>query len=289
VSPRVPLVELDEPKSSQWREYLEVFGVVGAVTVAALLVAPTSHLSFGIVYLIAVITLSMRVGLGPVLFAGVFSALMWDLFVIPPVGSLAVTSVEDVMMLATYVIVALVTGRSNARLRQQERIERIREQRATTLLQVARALAEAKNFDEAIGIALSQADQLFQGHSALLLVNPDGQLCPHGGIGERYKEDERAVAEWAWRHGTAAGRFTPNFPQVSGHYLPLLRATSVVGVLAVYLPGEAARNLAVFHDLLEGFAAQIAMPGKIGDGKIFVLPLEDSVRIRTGEHGEQSL
>ena len=26
--------------------------------------------------------------------------------------------------------------------------------------------------------------------------------------------------------------------------------------------------------------------GKIGDGKIFVLPVEDAVRIRTGEHGD---
>ena len=26
--------------------------------------------------------------------------------------------------------------------------------------------------------------------------------------------------------------------------------------------------------------------GKIGDGKIFVLPVEDSIRIRSGEHGD---
>ena len=32
-----------------------------------------------------------------------------------------------------------------------------------------------------------------------------------------------------------------------------------------------------------------AKTGKIGDGKIFVLPLEDAIRIRTGEHGVQSL
>jgi nitrogen regulatory protein PII len=32
-----------------------------------------------------------------------------------------------------------------------------------------------------------------------------------------------------------------------------------------------------------------ASTGEIGDGKIFVLPLEDSVRIRTGERGEDSL
>jgi len=28
---------------------------------------------------------------------------------------------------------------------------------------------------------------------------------------------------------------------------------------------------------------------KIGDGKIFVLPIEDAIRIRTGEHGGKTL
>ena len=32
-----------------------------------------------------------------------------------------------------------------------------------------------------------------------------------------------------------------------------------------------------------------ARTGKIGDGKIFVIPVEESVRIRTGERGELSL
>jgi nitrogen regulatory protein PII len=32
-----------------------------------------------------------------------------------------------------------------------------------------------------------------------------------------------------------------------------------------------------------------AYTGEIGDGKIFVLSLEDSVRVRTGERGEDSL
>lgn len=32
-----------------------------------------------------------------------------------------------------------------------------------------------------------------------------------------------------------------------------------------------------------------ASSGEIGDGKIFVLPLDDSLRIRTGERGEESL
>jgi nitrogen regulatory protein P-II 1 len=35
--------------------------------------------------------------------------------------------------------------------------------------------------------------------------------------------------------------------------------------------------------------ADAAQTGRIGDGKIFVLPLEEAVRIRTGERGEAAL
>ncbi|MDR0247469.1 MAG: P-II family nitrogen regulator [Burkholderiales bacterium] len=34
---------------------------------------------------------------------------------------------------------------------------------------------------------------------------------------------------------------------------------------------------------------RVARTGKIGDGKIFVMPLEQVVRIRTGEEGEEAL
>jgi nitrogen regulatory protein P-II 1 len=32
-----------------------------------------------------------------------------------------------------------------------------------------------------------------------------------------------------------------------------------------------------------------AMTGRIGDGKIFVLPIEEAIRIRTGERGETAI
>ncbi len=35
--------------------------------------------------------------------------------------------------------------------------------------------------------------------------------------------------------------------------------------------------------------AKAAKTGKIGDGKIFVLPVEDAIRIRTGERGDSAL
>jgi len=34
---------------------------------------------------------------------------------------------------------------------------------------------------------------------------------------------------------------------------------------------------------------QAALTGKIGDGKIFILPVEEAIRIRTGEKGNEAV
>ncbi|MGH7686901.1 MAG: P-II family nitrogen regulator [Candidatus Dormibacteria bacterium] len=44
-------------------------------------------------------------------------------------------------------------------------------------------------------------------------------------------------------------------------------------------------NLASVVDAISG----AARTGEIGDGKIFILPVEDAVRIRTGERGEDTI
>ncbi len=36
-------------------------------------------------------------------------------------------------------------------------------------------------------------------------------------------------------------------------------------------------------------AGRTGQEGEIGDGKIFVLPLDDCIRIRTGEHGPEAI
>jgi nitrogen regulatory protein PII len=51
-------------------------------------------------------------------------------------------------------------------------------------------------------------------------------------------------------------------------------------------------EVAVEESLVESVVEAIARSantGRIGDGKIFVLPVEDAVRIRTGERGENAL
>lgn len=51
-------------------------------------------------------------------------------------------------------------------------------------------------------------------------------------------------------------------------------------------------ELIVNADIVEQVVEKIrssANTGKIGDGKIFVLPIEDVIRVRTGEHGKDAI
>ncbi len=51
-------------------------------------------------------------------------------------------------------------------------------------------------------------------------------------------------------------------------------------------------EVVVGEDIVEdavGVVMKAARTGKFGDGKIFVLPVEEAVRIRTGEHGDNAV
>ena len=58
-----------------------------------------------------------------------------------------------------------------------------------------------------------------------------------------------------------------------------------------FLP-KAKLEIAVNDDMVDACIDAIskaATTGKVGDGKIFITPLEDVVRVRTGERGEDAL
>jgi two-component system sensor histidine kinase KdpD len=241
------------------QEYGIVAGVVGTVTALGLLLPVDYYLAVGLVYLLAVISLSLRVGRWPVLAAGVLSALTWDYLFIPPKYTFVINKLEDALLFGTYFIVALVAGQLTARIRSQARNERFREERATALFHLTRALAAAKTLDDAVFAALRQADELFSAQTSLALFDhAAGSLMPHFAGSYTLDEKERAVAEWACRNKRSAGRFTDTLPASIGYYVPLVREGNALGVLGIKVIDEKTLNLAQ-RDIVESFARQLAL------------------------------
>lgn len=241
-------------------EYLEVHGVLAALTVLGWFISPlTGYLSIGLLYLLAVIALSLRVGRWPVMAAGVVSALTWNFLFIPPLFTFQVDKFEDGMMFATYFVVAIIAGQLTARIRLQERNERLREERATALFHLTQALSAARSLDDAIFAALRQTDALFDGQSALLLNTGDaGALVAHFAGSFTLSDKERGVADWACRNRKKAGRFTDTLPSAEGFHVPLVREDRPLGALVVRVPSDITLTLAQ-RDLIESFAAQLAI------------------------------
>lgn len=246
-------------KPSSSREYGEVFGVLAALSIVSWFIVPhAGYLSVGLFFLLAIIVLSLRVGPGPVFVAGVASALTWNFLFIPPRFTFAIARFEDGLMFCTYFVVALISGQLTARVRAQERNERMREDRATALFHLTQALSSARSIDDAVFAALRQADAYFGAQTALLLDDGNGStLMPHFAGSFKLTEKERGVAEWAWRNRKKAGRFTDTLPSAEGFHLPLLREDVAVGVLILRMPPEASLTLGQ-RDLAESFASQLA-------------------------------
>jgi K+-sensing histidine kinase KdpD len=135
------------------REYSEVLGVITAVTVLGKYL-PLSYTAFGDIYLLAVIALSLRVGRWPVLFAAVVSAMAWDYFFVSPRMSFAVLRFDDMLLLGTYFVVAIIAGQLTTYIREHEKLYAASELHRTLLDSVSHELKTP------LSVLRSAADQL---------------------------------------------------------------------------------------------------------------------------------
>ena len=110
------------------REYLFVSLVTTAVTALCLAIPQLSIESDGLLYLLAIILMSLKVGRWPMLVAAVLSAVIWEYIFVEPRWAFALNSVQDILMVCIYVVVALVAGQFADRIRSQAKAERMREE-----------------------------------------------------------------------------------------------------------------------------------------------------------------
>jgi len=247
-------------RRSTLHEYGEVLIVLAGLTIGGHYTT-FGYRALGHLYLLAVIALSVRVGRWPVLFAAILSALAWNFVFIPPRLSFSVLNLEDALILGTYFVVALIAGQLTARIRAQELNERQREQRATALFLLTRALTEAQTLNEAVAAALRLTEELFGARIALLLVTglEAENLAVHPVGSLLLGAAESAIVDWVKNNGLPAGRFTNDFETARNLYFPMVRNKIVLGIFVLEPPTRAALTEQDRRELIEPFVAQIAL------------------------------
>jgi two-component system sensor histidine kinase KdpD len=85
------------------------------------------------ILLLTVSLLAIVFDILPVLISAVLSALIWDVFFIPPRFALHVDNTEDAFLLIMYFIIAMINAVLTYKIRQAEQISRLKEERANSV------------------------------------------------------------------------------------------------------------------------------------------------------------
>jgi two-component system sensor histidine kinase KdpD len=243
------------------REYGLALGVVAAITVLnAVLHRWIGYHSLGLVYLLGVSLLAMIVRRGPTLAAAALTTLALDYFFEPPVFSLRLDNLDDVIITITYFIVALIIGNQTSRLRDKEASERRREQHATGLYLLTRALAQASHVADLLVIVTEEVGNASHADVTVSLAGPgqDDALKPYPGGKWNLSAEELKVAAWALHNRQAAGHGTSTTPSAEGLHLPLVAGERALGVLSLRFRDHAPLTTDQ-RDLLDAFVRHIAL------------------------------
>jgi two-component system sensor histidine kinase KdpD len=211
-------------------------------------------------FLTAVLVAAVVGGLIPSIVASILGLLVYDFFFVAPVYTFTVTKPQDVVSLAVYLIVGILTSQLTARIRDQAEAARQREARTSSLYDLSRRLAGAVGLEDLIPVVVRQVSDLFAGDVAVLGVDGD-RLVLRGRhpTSTTLSDAEVAAATWVWRHDEEAGPGTETLPGSEWLFVPLATARGVVGVIGVRTPKERRALSIEQRELLEAVARQAAI------------------------------
>jgi two-component system, OmpR family, sensor histidine kinase KdpD len=189
--------------------------------------------SFALLFTVSILAIFM--GIGPILLSATLSALFWDYFFIPPAFTLHVQRPEDVMMLVMFFIIALLNGILTSRVRRQERMSRVREERTNALYHITQDLSLASGFDDILKIAVSGIKKYGKLDCAFFLQKGNSNLkeVPENETILKFNNNDFSVANWTFIHTKKAGKYTDTLPSSTYTFYPLSGSKMKIGVLAI--------------------------------------------------------
>lgn len=135
----------------------------------------------GFLFLSGLLALGLFFPLGPVLFGGLLSALVWDFFFIPPKFTFIVHDTDDALMMAAFLLAAGITGALTSRVRSEHRALKDGEGRSALLYRLA-SLLSAADARASLPVAARMLESSLGREFGFVLADP-GQPLARLGLG----------------------------------------------------------------------------------------------------------
>lgn len=237
--------------------------VVAAITAVGIFlyhVLGISNINVLMLYLLGVIWLSARFGKAAGATACLLGVAAFDFTVVPPYYSFAVSDTQYILTFAAMLTVGLTISTVTTRLKEQEKLARMRQTRATDLLEMSSAISGSQDLPTLAQAVLMQIESHFKAQSVLFLPDQSGKPVILDKSPNLQPDDkECAVAAWVLRNGKPAGVTTDTLPSARGIYLPLNGVRHVIGVLGIFPPQPADMAASQHMATLDAFSVQLAV------------------------------
>jgi two-component system sensor histidine kinase KdpD len=226
--------------------------------VARMLGLPILPIDAAMLYLLAVVVAAARFRRGPAVVTSLVGIGSFDFFFVHPFYTFSVADIRYVLTFGVMLVVALVMGNLTARIRSQAEAARQREQRTSALYGLSRELGAARDREAVLAALARSLRDTFAIEGAVLLPGEGEAVAVVGSSPYPFDERERAVAQWSYDHGQAAGRGTTTLPGAGALYVPLASSGRAIGVIGLPLTQPAEFRDPAQRRLLESLAGQTA-------------------------------
>ena len=243
-----------------WQSYalsLLICGIAGVVATPLNTIVELPNIAM--LFLLAVVLVSVKFGLGPSLMASVVNVLVFDFFFVPPRFSFAVTDVQYLFTFAVMLVVGLITAKLTTGLTYQAKVANRREQRVKSLYEMSRDLSGALMPEQVAEISQHFVEIEFKAKSTLLLADDDNQLSQIAIDKKANIQADLSIAQWAFDQSKEAGNGADSLPGAPLLYIPLQAPMRTRGILVIDAPSSTRLKSPEQRRLLDTFARLLAI------------------------------
>jgi two-component system sensor histidine kinase KdpD len=204
-------------------------GMVGLSTLVGLWIAPRwGTAPVDMIYLPAVLAAAALWGLGPAVFAGLTAALAYNFFFTAPVHTFRMDRATDVVTVVVLLIVALVTSKLAAGIRNQAQIAAAHAARNATIGGFAGRLLSQSTEAEIAATACAELRRLFECNAMLVSGLPQPHVVAAVPEGNRLTPSDIAAAALTLESGDPAGRGTRRSQPAEWVFYPVRSGETVI-------------------------------------------------------------
>jgi two-component system, OmpR family, sensor histidine kinase KdpD len=223
------------PEPFDPRPYLMALAFVAIGLGAARLIQPVFGIeNVDLVFLTAVVSVAVRFGLLPSLFASVAASLCYNFFFLPPVYTFTITDPTNVAAFFFFMLIAILVSNVAARVRTQAVAAIGRVRTTESLYAFSRKLAGTATLDDVLWATAYQIALMLKVRVVLLLPEDDILTVKAGYPPEdQLDKADLAAANWAWGNDRTAGRGSDTLPGAKRLFLPMRTGRGPIGVIGI--------------------------------------------------------